>query len=217
MRRAAFVAAGLIAAVVAVPNLVVWLGGRGMTSDPARVPHAQAALVLGAQVYANGRPSPMLADRVKAGEALYRAGRVDKLLLSGDNSSVRYDEVGAMRRMMLADGIPPAAVFTDHAGFETWYSAQRAASVFDVRTAVVVTQRFHMARALWDARRAGLRVTGFDADRRDYGRVMRKLQIREAAARIKAVGEDLTGAGPRFGGPPIPITGDGRQSWGPIS
>jgi SanA protein len=216
MRRIAAVAAGFLFTIVAVANLVVWRGGRGMTSDPARVPHAQVALVLGAQVYADGRPSPMLADRVKAAEALYRAGRVDKLLVSGDHSRVDYDEVGTMRRMLLADGIPPADVFTDHAGFDTWDSAQRAARVFDVHSAVVVTQRFHMARALWDARRAGLQVTGFAADRRDYGRVMGKLQVREAAARVKAVAEDVTGAGPRFLGAPIPIGGDGRKSWGPL-
>jgi SanA protein len=210
-------AAGLVVAAVAVPNLIVWRGGDGpVTSDPARVPHAQAALVLGAQVYASGRPSPMLADRVRAAEDLYRAGRVDKLLLSGDHSRVDYDEVGAMRRMMLADGIPAADIFTDHAGFDTWDSAQRAKKVFDVSSAVVVTQRFHMARALYDARHAGLHVTGFAADRRDYGPIMGKLKLREAAARVKAFGEAVSGAGPKFLGPQHPIAGDGRGSWGPL-
>ncbi len=206
---------GLLA--LAVPNAIVWLGGRGpVTSDPARVPHAQAALVLGAQVYPDGRPSPMLADRVAAAEELYRAGRVDKLLLSGDHSRVDYDEVGTMRRIMLADGIPARDIFTDHAGFDTWDSAQRAARVFDVHSAVVVTQGFHMARALYDARRAGLHVTGFSADRRRYGTVMAKLRVRELAARVKAFGDTVTGAQPHFLGPIHPITGDGRGSWGPL-
>jgi SanA protein len=210
-------AAGLVVAAVAIPNLVVWRGGSGpVTSDPAQVPHAQAALVLGAQVKPDGQPSAMLADRVRAAEDLYRAGRVDKLLLSGDHSRVDYDEVGTMRRMMLADGIPADAIFTDHAGFDTWDSAQRAKRVFDVSSAVVVTQRFHMARALYDARHAGLEVTGFAADRRDYGRVMRRLEVREAFARIKAVGDVLTGAGPHFLGPQHPITGNGQGSWGSI-
>jgi SanA protein len=147
---------------------------------------------------------------------LYRAGRVDKLLLSGDHSRPDYDEVGTMRRILVADGIPAADIFTDHAGLDTWDSAQRAKRVFDVSSAVVVTQRFHMARALYDARHAGLRVTGFAADRRDYGRrVMRRLQVREAAARVKAVADVVTGAGPRFLGAQIPISGDGRRSWGP--
>jgi SanA protein len=215
MMRVLAVGAGLVVAAVAIPNLVVWRGGSGpVTADTARVPHAQAALVLGAQVKPNGQPSAMLADRVRAGEDLYRAGRVDKLLLSGDHSRADYDEVGTMRRMLLADGVPADDIFTDHAGFDTWDSAQRAKRVFDVDSAVVVTQRFHMARALFDARHAGLKVTGFAADRRDYGRVMGKLRLREAAARMKAVADVVTGASPRFLGAEIPITGDGRESWG---
>lgn len=200
--------------VIGLPNLIVWLGGRGATSDAAEVPHAQAALVLGAQVMPNGKPSSMLADRIAAAEELYRAGRVDKLLLSGDHGRVGYDEVGTMREILLERGIPARDIFTDHAGFDTWDSAQRARRVFDVRSAVVVTQRFHMARALYDARRAGVEATGFAADRRSYGRVMRRLQLREAAARVKTLGDAVTGADPRFLGPVIPISGDGRASWG---
>jgi SanA protein len=207
------VVCGLLA--VGVPNLIVWLGGRTpVTSDVARVPHAQAALVLGAQVMPNGAPSSMLSDRITAAAELYKAGRVDKLLLSGDHSRKNYDEVGTMRRILLAQGIPAEDIFTDHAGFDTWDSAQRAKRVFDVTSAVVVTQRFHMARALYDARRAGLQVTGFAADRRGYGRVMRRLQVREAAARVKTLGDAISGANPHFLGTEIPITGDGRVSWG---
>ena len=216
MKRAFAFAAGFVVVLVGAANLVVWLGGRGpATRDVADVPKAEAALVLGAQVYSDGKPSIMLADRVHAAEALYRAGKVKKLLLSGDHGRWDYDEPGTMRRMLLADGIPARDIFTDHAGFDTWDSAQRARRVFDVRSAVVVTQGFHMARALFDARRAGLKVTGFVADRRDYGRVMRKLEVREALARVKAVGDAVVGAGPKFLGAQIPITGDGRQSWGP--
>jgi SanA protein len=216
MRRVLLAAAGLAVAAVAVPNVLVALGGSGpVTSDPRQVPHAQAALVLGAQVKPDGTPSDMLFDRVRGAEDLYRAGRVDKLLLSGDHSRADYDEVATMRRMMVADGIPARDIFTDHAGFDTWDSSQRARRVFGVTDAVVVTQRFHMARALYDARHSGLNVTGFAADRRDYGHVMRKLEVREAAARIKAVADVVTGASPRFLGARIPISGDGRESWGP--
>jgi SanA protein len=215
MKRIALAGAVLAFALVAIPNLIVWRGGREpVTADPANVPHAQAALVLGAQVLPSGRPSDMLVDRVRAARDLYRAGRVDKLLLSGDHSRVNYDEVGTMRRMLLADGVPAEDIFTDHAGFDTWDSAQRAKRVFDVRSAVVVTQGFHMARALYEARRAGLDATGFLADRRNYGHVMPRLKAREALARVKALGDVITGASPRFLGAEIPITGDGRQSWG---
>jgi SanA protein len=216
VRRAILAGAVLAIVVVAIPNLIVWRGGREpVTADTAKVPHAQAALVLGAQVLPSGRPSDMLVDRVKAAEDLYRARRVDKLLLSGDHSRVDYDEVGTMRKLMLADGIPAADIFTDHAGFDTWDSAQRAKRVFDVDSAVVVTQGFHMARALYEARKAGLEATGFLADRRNYGRVMPRLEAREALARVKAFGDVLTGASPKFLGARIPISGDGRKSWGP--
>jgi SanA protein len=214
VKRVVAIAAGLMIAVIAVPNVLVLLGGRGSTKTASEVPHAQAALVLGAQVYKDGRPSIMLADRVNAAADLYDAGKVDKLLVSGDHSRVDYDEVGTMKRMLLARGIPAQDIFEDHAGFDTWDSAQRARRVFDVRSAVVVTQQFHMARALYDARRAGLKVTGFAADRRSYGTIMGKLRLREAAARVKTLGDVVTGADPHFLGPEIPITGDGRRSWG---
>ena len=142
----------------------------------------------------DGTPSAMLADRIAAAAELYRAHKVDKLLLSGDHSRWTYDEVGTMRRLLLEQGIPARDIFTDHAGFDTWDSAQRAKRVFDVSSAVVVTQGFHMARALYDARRAGLKATGFVADRRQYGKIMGKLRVREALARVKTMGDVVTGA-----------------------
>jgi SanA protein len=205
-------------ALVTVANAVVLLDARGETpSDLAAVPHAQAALVLGAQVKPDGTPSDMLEDRITAAEELYRAGKVDKLLLSGDHGRWSYDEVGTMRRALLADGIPARDLFTDHAGFDTWDSAQRARRVFRVDSAIVVTQRFHLARALFAAQRAGLHVTGYAADRRDYGRVMGRLQVREVLARVKVAADALTGAQPRYLGPRLPIQGDGRATWGPAA
>src|SRR4051812_49587424 len=127
MKRALVISAGLVTVALALPNLIVWLGGRApVTTDTAKVPHAQAAVVLGAQVMPNGAPSSMLSDRIDAAAELYEAGKVDKLLLSGDHSRVNYDEVGTMKRVLLARGIPPEDIFTDHAGFDTWDSAQRA-------------------------------------------------------------------------------------------
>jgi SanA protein len=213
IRRVLAIAAGFVAVVLLVPQAIVLLGGRGATDEVQEAPRAQAALVLGAQVYRDGRPSIMLADRVTAAEELYRAGRVDKLLLSGDHGRVEYDEVAAMKRLLLGRGIPAEDIFTDHAGFDTWDSAQRAKRVFDVDSVVVVTQRFHMARALYDARHAGLDATGYVADKRRYGKIMGKLRLREAAARVKTLGDVVTGADPHFLGPVIPITGDGRTSW----
>jgi SanA protein len=204
--------------VVAAANAVVVLDARGASAGSLdAVPHAQAALVLGAQVKPDGTPSAMLADRIEAAAELYRAGKVEKLLLSGDHGRWAYDEVGTMRRELLARGIPAGDIFTDHAGFDTWDSAQRARRVFGVESAIVVTQEFHLARALYAAHRAGLDATGYAADRRSYGRVMGRLQVREALARVKVVADAVTGADPRFLGPRLPIGGDGRSTWGPKS
>jgi SanA protein len=216
-RRLVHLALGLIAGtvvIVGVANAVVALGGGGWTRDPAAAPHAQAALVLGAQVKPDGSPSAMLIDRVRAAAALYRDGRVAKVLVSGDHGRVGYDEVGTMRRDLLRLGVPARDIFEDHAGFDTWDSMVRARKVFAVRSAIVVTQRFHLARALWLARRAGLRASGLAADARGYGAIMRSLQAREVIARVKAVGDVVTGAGPRFLGPTHPIAGDGRGTLG---
>jgi SanA protein len=204
--------------VVAAANAVVVLDARGASAGSLdAVPHAQAALVLGAQVKPDGTPSAMLADRIEAAAELYRAGKVEKVLLSGDHGRWTYDEVGTMRRELLARGIPAGDIFTDHAGFDTWDSAQRARRVFGVESAIVVTQEFHLARALYAAHRAGLDATGYAADRRSYGRVMGRLQVREALARVKVVADAVTGADPRFLGPRLPIGGDGRSTWGPKS
>jgi SanA protein len=218
MRRAVLrLALGVLAGAVVVvgaANAVVALGGRGWTRDPAAARPAQAALVLGAQVGPDGRPSAMLEDRVRAAAALYRDRRVAKVLVSGDHGTRGYDEVGAMRRRLLALGVPAQDIFEDHAGFDTWDSMVRAKEVFQVKTAVVVTQRFHLPRALWLARRAGLRADGLAADARSYGAISRELQAREIVARVKAVGDVVTGAGPRLLGPRHPIAGDGRTTLG---
>jgi SanA protein len=199
---------------VAGANAYVLLKGGGETNRLSDVPHAQAALVLGAQVMPSGKPSIMLADRIKAADQLYEAGKVDKILLSGDHGQWNYDEVGTMRKLLLARGVPAKDLFTDHAGFDTWDSAQRARRVFDVESVVIVTQDFHMARALYAARRAGLHASGYSADLRRYGSIIKKLEVREALARVKVVADSVTGAQPRFLGPEIPISGDGRRSWG---
>jgi SanA protein len=203
--------------VLAANALVVLTSNGDTTShDPLRLPHAQAALVLGAQVQPDGRMSAMLADRVNQAIALWRAGKVDRVLVSGDHRSFKYDEPGIMREALLRAGVPPEAIFTDHAGFNTWASMVRARKVFDVSSVIVVTQGFHMARALYLARAAGLHANGLDADLRGYGKQGTKSDVREVFARVKAVGSALTHQHVLLG-PKLPITGDGRTSWGPAA
>ncbi|HVL96798.1 MAG TPA: ElyC/SanA/YdcF family protein [Solirubrobacteraceae bacterium] len=212
MRRVVVLLCALAAAGVAAlaaANALVLLGGRGA---PPR--EADAALVLGARVHPDGRPTAMLDDRIRAAVALHRAGRVRKLLLSGDHGTRGYDEVNAMRRRALELGVPARDVFTDHAGFDTWDSSVRARRVFGARSVVVVTQAFHVPRAVWLARRAGLRAGGVAADRPGgYGRWGRTASMREVLARVKGARDGLFEPSPRFLGPAIPIAGDGRASW----
>jgi SanA protein len=205
----------LLALLVGAANVVVLLGGRGARDDARAVPHAQVALVLGAYVQPDGRPSAMLEDRLAAAAALYRDGRVDRVLASGDHGRPDYDEVNAMRRELVRLGVPDRDVFTDHAGFDTLDSVVRARKVFGVRSAVVVTQPFHMARALWLARHAGLDATGLEAGAgKSYGSKGTVAGVRELLARTKAVADVVTGARPAFLGPRVDIDGDARASRG---
>ena len=202
-------------ALVAGSNIYVLLSTHGRsTSSISEVPHAQVALVPGAQVKADGQMSLMLADRVREAAALYEAGKVNRILVSGDHHTWAYDEPDTMRKALVAAGVSPRAIFEDHAGFDTWASVVRARKIFDVKSAVIVTQGFHMPRALYLADSAGLDATGLTSDLHGYGRQGTKSGLREILSRVKAVG-DTTLDSAVIGGPKIAITGDGRRSWGP--
>lgn len=207
------------AAVVLVmvgANAWVVLSTRGeATSNIAALPHVQAAIVPGAQVNPNGTMSLMLADRVQRTVDLWNAGKVDRILVSGGHAAWRYDEPDIMREALQLSGIPGRVIFTDHAGFNTRATMVRAKTIFDVQSAIVVTQGFHMDRALYLAEGAGLGpVHGLTSDLHGYGKKGVQSDIREVFARVKAVGDTAIGSGV-MSGPQIPITGDGRASWGP--
>ena len=179
------------------------------------VRHAQVAIVPGALVQLDGQMSGMLEDRVDGAIALYRAGKVDKILVSGDHGRLGYDETDTMRDALLANGIPARAIFTDYAGFDTWSTMDRAREIFDVESAVVVTQGFHMSRALYLAKSAGIEAQGLVADQSGYGSTGEESEVREVLARVKGVREGVMHSSV-MGGPKLPITGDGRSSWGPL-
>jgi SanA protein len=119
-----------------------------------------------------------------------------------------------MRKALVRAGVPGRAIFEDHAGFDTWATMVRARGIFGVDSAVVVTQGFHMPRALYLADAAGLDATGLTADLHPYGVQGRKSGVREVLSRVKAVA-DVALDTPAMGGKRIPIEGDGRASWGP--
>jgi SanA protein len=202
--------------LVVIANAVVLLGSGGVSSSDEieEAPHAQTAIVLGAQVRPDGSMSWMLEDRVETAARLYNAGKVDRVLVTGDHGRLEYDEPNTMKRALIDRGVPAGDIFTDHAGFDTWDSVVRAKKVFKVDSALIVTQGFHTPRAVWLARRAGLPADGVTSDLRDYGRSGQKSQVREVLARVKAVSSVIRGADPKFLGPAIPITGDARASDG---
>jgi SanA protein len=213
--RIAIGGTAMVAVLVGVANAIVLLGGTGTARDAADEPHAQVALVLGAGLNADGAPSGMLEDRLRAAAALYRDGRVERVLASGDHGRPGYDEPNAMRRELVRLGVPDRDVFTDHAGFATLDSVVRARKVFNVHSAIVVTQGFHLPRALWLARRAGLTAYGLEAGAgHGYGEKGVQAKVREVLARTKAVGDVVTGAQPRFLGPRVDVAGDASASRG---
>jgi SanA protein len=205
----------LMVLLVALANAYVLTEGGDSTSDVASVPRAEVAIVPGALVQPDGKMSVMLRARVEQASRLWHAGKVKKILVSGDHGTWQYDEPDTMRKALVEDGVTPRDIFEDHAGFDTWATMVRARSIFGVHDAVVVTQGFHMPRALYLADAAGIDATGLTADLQGWGAQGRKSEVREVLSRVKAV-VDVSLDTPAMAGPKIPIaTTDGRESWGP--
>ena len=166
-------------------------------------------LVLGCLVHDSGRPSDMLSDRLRRGVALYEAGAAPKLLMSGDHGREDYDEVDAMKRYAVDAGIPSEDVFMDHAGFSTYESLYRARDVFQAQKILIVTQEYHLYRALHIAKRLGLEAYGVASDYHTYwGQSAR--DVREILARVKDWAVCIFKPLPTYLGEPIPITGNGE-------
>jgi len=170
-----------VAGVVLVPRLstALWAQGR-IYATSAEVPDRPVAIVFGAGVR-NGAPSPVLYDRVRAAAELYHQGRVSVLLLSGDGRFRTHDETEAMRRSALRLGVPASALWIDPLGLNTRETCRRARDHFGVQRAVLVTQAFHLDRALFTCAALGVDAVGYVADRRVY-QAMPWYQLREVAA-----------------------------------
>ena len=181
---------------------------RIVSREEAAELEADAILILGAGVWEGGVPSPMLQDRLEEGLALYQAGAAPKILVSGDHGQSDYDEVNVMKAYLMTAGVPDEDIFMDHAGFSTYESLYRAREVFGARSLIIVTQKYHMYRALYIARRLGLQVLGCHADpRRYYGEAVR--EAREMLARDKDILWCLVKPEPTYLGEPIDIHGSG--------
>ena len=170
-------------------------------------------LVLGCYVHENGNPSDMLHDRLQMGVELYDLGAAPKLLMTGDHGREGYDEVDAMKRFAVETGIPSENVFMDHAGFSTYESMYRARDIFQAKKIIIVTQRYHLHRALYIAKALGLDAYGVSADSRTYaGQTAR--DIREILARNKDFVTSLFQPKPTYLGNAIPVSGDGNLTKG---
>ena len=174
--------------------------------DELKAGNYQCALVLGCAVYSDGEPTPMLRDRLDVGIALYKAGVVPKLLLSGDHGQDEYNEISTMYEYCISQGVADADIFLDHAGFSTYESVYRAQSIFQVERMVVVTQTYHEYRALYIARVLGIDSVGVASDQKSYFGASYR-EFREVLARDKDYFKSLLRLPPTYGGNAIPITG----------
>ncbi len=174
----------------------------------AKLSDVDCILVLGCHVHNDGTPSPMLRDRLQKGVELYRLGASQKLLMSGDHGRNDYNEVGAMKKYAMEAGISSSDIFMDHAGFSTYESIYRAKEIFGADKIIIVTQNYHLYRALYIARQFGIEAYGVDADTVPYpGQSMR--ECREILARVKDYGTTIFKPKPTYLGDAIPVYGDG--------
>lgn len=206
LARGVILALGLLAALVLFCYGWVNLSAHKLIyEDIEALPEAQAAVILGAAILQSGDPSPVLRHRIDTAIRIYEAGKVEKLLVTGDNGTFAYNEVDPARKYLLERGIPEEDIFLDYAGFDTYSSMYRARDIFLAGSVIVVSQGFHLPRAIFIAKHLGLEAYGMKADRGDY---LFKNYAREVLADVKAVGDLLLGREPEYLGEEIPISGD---------
>ena len=214
-RLIVIIIASLLAALFllfAVINIIVLLSAQSRIVD---IEEAKALgsfdciLVLGAGVWRNNRPSHVLEDRLKIGIEAYCAGVSDKLLMSGDHGRNNYDEVNVMKSFAMDCGIPSENIFMDHAGFSTYDSMYRARDVFSAHRVLIVTQKFHMYRALYIANALGLEAYGLTSDLREYANATYS-QLRESLARVKDFFMVIFKPLPTYLGEVLPVNGNGN-------
>ncbi len=207
----------LLCLVIIFLAAVFWVNGYVLSAteddlltvqEAAQLEAVDCILVLGCGVNADGSPSAMLEDRLKRGLELYWQGAAPRLLMSGDHGQANYNEVGTMKEYAIAAGVPSADIFMDHAGFSTYESLYRARDIFGARKILIVSQEYHLYRALYIAQALGLEAYGVSADYRSYaGQAAR--EVREILARCKDFASAIFLPEPTYLGSPIPLSGSG--------
>ncbi len=199
------------AAIAAINGIVVGAASKRILTqeEAAALSDVDCILVLGCLVHADGGPSDMLHDRLQVGVDLYHLGAAPKLLMTGDHGRVDYDEVDAMKQFAVDSGIETQHIFMDHAGFSTYESMYRAKEIFGAKKIIIVTQYYHLYRAVYIANQLGLDAYGVSSDLNVYwGQTKR--DIREVLARVKDFGTSIFKPEPTYLGETIPIWGDGN-------
>ncbi len=176
--------------ILSLSELIINVSTHARIYPVDKVPSTRVAIVFGAGLTRNGGPSAVLSDRVEKAAELYKAGKVSKLLMSGDNRFVDYNEPAAMKSYAMKLGVPEKDIVLDYAGRRTYDTCYRAKFIFGVEEAILVTQSFHMPRALFTCNNIGLKSNGVPADVRTYGRRSYAYwYIREIPASIVAIWE----------------------------
>lgn len=206
------ITAAVLASVILLLNLIVILSSERSIYEAGDEILTEGSydciLILGCGVKPDGTPSHMLYDRIATGVSLYKEGIAPKLLMSGDHSSDDYDEVTVMKNTAVGMGVPPEDIFMDHVGLSTYESMVRAAEKFGVTSCVVVTQDYHLTRAIYTADFCGIDAVGCPANLRSYS-AQEWRDLREMLARCKAVADGIFRPDVETGAP-VDIHGDGN-------
>lgn len=192
----------LLVIVIGIPRLITAIVSSGRIYTVEESPFARAAIVFGAGLQRDGTPSPVLKDRVSAAVQLYQQGKVEKLLMSGDNRFEDYNEPAAMKSYAVDLGVPENVIVLDYAGRRTYDTCYRAKHIFGLEEALLVTQKFHLPRALFTCRGLGIEARGVSADLRDYHtNSLRFWNTRELPATLVALWQVWVSH-------PLPVLGD---------
>ena len=173
---------------------------------------ADCILILGAGVK-DGKPKPMLRDRLLTGIELYKSGAADKIIMSGDHGRADYDEVNVMRAFALEQGVRAEDIFLDHAGFSTYDSVYRAKNIFGAENIIIVSQKYHLYRALYISEKLDVKAAGVSANLNTYGGQLKR-DIREIIARDKDFFKCIVKPEAEIMGDKIPLDGDGSITLG---
>ncbi len=199
----------IVTSIFAVNLIICTVSSPHIFNEVSVAPDVETAVIPGAAVLSNGGLSPILKDRVDMAVQLYKLKKVSKILVSGDNSTVSHNEVNPVRIYLLDKGVLDQDIFLDHAGFNTYSTMYRARDIFKVNSILIVSQSFHLPRAVFIARSLGINAYGVNAD---AGHILFKNYVREVFANEKAVINLMFGTKPKYLGAEIPITGDGRDN-----